>query len=161
MTATSMACLCLRLLCIVTITGFVSGCHPALSFKTRFDAIGEYDGASSARPILGSPDEIRLFYESSPGGFSLKENELKVERGHNHEILGFIQVMYGYGFIDSGDADKKTIIRELKKRAFSEGANAVIYVQSVLPENASAHDRLRVAWRRPWGTGWAVVLGNP
>ena len=124
--------------------------------KTRFDTIGEYHGQTKATPITASPEEVKIFYGTSPPGFSLKENELKVEPGYGHRILGTVKVVWESGSCgDGGKLTKADVISKLRESAHANGANAVIYVHSAPDESPSCRQD-----DETFGAGWAVVLSD-
>jgi uncharacterized protein YbjQ (UPF0145 family) len=149
-----------------------SGCTP-LAYQTRFDRIGLIASTPAAQPIVASPRDVKLYYASAPPGFSLRDNELKVEPGYTHRILGRVQVLHGGGYCDLGPlpaAGRSALLEAMQQRAHAAGANAAIYVQSELEEGVGEKEvcrlanemaRARVLNTRPWAEGWAVVIGAP
>jgi hypothetical protein len=133
----------------------LAACIP-MQTKARFDQVGEYRGESKAAPITASPDAVKVFYGTSPPGFSLKDNELKVEPGFHHQILGTVKVVYESGSCgDGGLLSKADVIRLLRESAHAHGANAVIYAHSEPDETPSCESDDNV-----FGAGWAVVLSD-
>jgi len=144
----------------------LAGC---MTLKPKFIPVGtEEEKASSAR----SPAEVQLV-EALPSGFSYKETteyddydeELFVEPGYRHRVLGYIKVDYpDVGLCDSG-VRKKTVLQKLREAAFRHGANAVVDAHSNLGDSCG----WTMFWnpckymgkRGGYGHGWAVVLEEP
>lgn len=112
---------------------------------------------------------IRVFYDTSPEGFTLRENELKVEKGYKHQILGRISVRITVGSCNIKPyATKSNVIHALKEQAAKVGANAIIYAWSALPDEISdspfgingACEHIKIARNQGpnIGSGWAVIL---
>jgi hypothetical protein len=136
------------------------GCGAQL--KPRFVPVGEYVSTQQAKisPLVGSPNEVKVFY-GPVDGFALKEDELIVEKGFNHKVLGHVKVVYDKGMCDSSKANKYTVIQTLQRTAFSRGANAVIYAYSNLSETPGFWDVCKYMNKREgYGHGWAVILEN-
>ena len=136
----------------------VTGCGAQL--KSRFVPVGEYVSGqqTKATPLVGAPNEVKVFY-GPVDGFALIEDELIVEKGFNHRILGYIKVVYDKGMCDASKADKNTVIQSLRQSAFSHGANAVIYAYSRLTENPGFWDVCNYMNKKEgYGHGWAVIL---
>ena len=78
----------LRSLVLVAALG---GCGSTdYAMRARFDAYGNVDTLGKATPIVAKPEDVQVFYGTSPGGFTLRDNELKVEPGYGHRILGTV-----------------------------------------------------------------------
>ena len=146
------------------------GCIP-LQYKTGFNRIGEYQIKTKKKPIVKTPEEIKVYLNSSPDGFSLKENELKVEPGYKHKILGSLKVKYLNGSCSTGpNAGKpEVLITILKERAYKEGGNAIIYTYNHFPDDATQSDicrsisekrQSRVITDFSFAGGWLVVLSK-
>jgi hypothetical protein len=156
----------MRLGSLVIGVALLSGCS-AVALKARYDATGELGHSAPAAASVKAED-VRVFYDSAPAGFSLKDNELKVEEGYQHKILGKVRVSSGGGSCDVQPyVTKKAILSALRERAAREGANAVIYTSSSVPDGIDsaygsdgACSALATARRRgpDLGFGWAVVL---
>jgi hypothetical protein len=148
----------LRLSALALSAVSASGCAP-FRYDSRFDAVGEYRAPSQVSPIVPSADAVKVYYASAPPGFSLRENELKVETGYKHQILEMV-LSKGGGTWGIGETPKKsTVMRELQKCAYEQGGNAVIYADSRIGEATSAWTMPReVAETNKFGSGWIVVL---
>jgi hypothetical protein len=124
----------------------------------------------TAKPSVASPDQVLVFHQNAPDGFTLRENELKVEAGYAHLILGTVEVHYASGYchvvddyMPNADFAVQRIVRE---QAFRSGANAnaVIYFESALRPNAPALDLTELCKSRnhvgsaAYATGWFVVV---
>jgi len=149
----------IRLLLCATALVFslASASSRPLALKNRFDHTGEYTGTASATPIVGTAEEVKVFYASAPPGFTLRENELKVEPGYTHRILGTVRTRYTDG--DCRLGTKADVVRSLREAAFANGGNAVIYVHSALGDAPTAADEMCLApGEEDYGGGWVVVL---
>jgi hypothetical protein len=147
-----------QLFCSSLLLVVLTGC--AAQLKSRFVPAGEYVSGqqTNASPSVGSPKEIKVFY-GPVEGFTLNEDELMVEKGFNHRILGYIKIVYDKGMCDSGKADKNTVIQALQQSAFSHGANAVLYAHSNLTENPDFWDVCNYMNKKEgYGHGWAVIV---
>jgi hypothetical protein len=129
-------------------------CLNPRTFGGRFDHVGEITSSAdaAARTIVPNAEAVRVFYETAPAGFSLKDNELRVEAGYEHQVLGVVRVVPRTGnCVDGGSIAKPEVIRLLRETAYQHGANAVIYAMSVPDEQPRCTlDQV--------GSGWAVVL---
>ncbi len=157
----------IRLLVLTLATCLAAGCYTAmpkgpLKLKPRFDRSGVYDPNVKATPIVASPDDVKIFYGTSPPGFTLKENELAVEASFSHQILGTIKVEYVEGFCFKGGGTKADVIHYMQRAAFENGGNAVIYAHSALPDVQPKQDEVCKPYdEQNFGTGWVVVLKDP
>lgn len=151
---------------LALVLALLSGCF-AVSLKARYDATGELGSHRDSAPTVEA-DDVRVFYDSAPAGFSLAENELKVEVGYQHSILGKVRVTFGEGSCAMEPyVSKDRVIGTLQEAAASAGANALIYATSTIPNGLSgpfgpdgACTALEEARRQGpnLGFGWAVVL---
>jgi hypothetical protein len=92
--------------CVIAL--FLIGCFQfsPVSVNTEFTRVG---AARSRPPAVDSHQKVRIFCKSSPRGFTLRENELQVEEGYRHVILGELKTRYRTGEWQGGcptQADK-------------------------------------------------------
>jgi hypothetical protein len=128
------------------------------TIKAEFTPIGIVGNGSAAATIVASASEVQVFYASSPAGFSLRENELTVEPGYGHRILGIVKLQLrqnGACWLTQKDA-----LSSLQRGAYLSGANAVVYATSPLAQTANETSCLNAAQESNFGSGWAVVLGS-
>ena len=146
----------------------LSGCA-APSFSTRFRRVGIEGATPPPASGVAVADAVAVYNNTSPKGFSLAENELTVEEGYDHKIMGFVEVWYKDGTCEAGDGtnySRTTIIRALKERAFQEGGNSVIYADAQITEDLGddcdhyLEFKKRGVWQRPWGHGWVVFVAK-
>ena len=148
----------------------LTGC---MTLKPKFIPVGDYGSEETkVTPSVSSPAQIRII-EGLPAGFSWEDKEgyaeyneeLVVEKGFGHTILGYIKVDYpDVGICDTA-VSKETVMRELRQGAFSHGANAVVDAHS----NVGDHAGWSMFWnpckymgeRGGYGHGWAVLLEEP
>ena len=151
------------LVCVAAVWLAAGSASPQpLKLKPRFDRTGVYDPAARATPIVTSAADVKVYYGTSPPGFTLRENELAVESGYSHQILGTIKVLYEDGSCYAGHGTKADLIRYLQESAFANGGNAVIYARSGLPDVQPKEGELCVPYGdEDFGGGWAVVLREP
>lgn len=78
---------------LLTAIATLSGCIPAVRFAVQPDyaAVGlvSQDTAKTSRIPA---QNVRVYYLSSPDGFTLRDNELTVEEGYEHVVLGRIRL---------------------------------------------------------------------
>jgi hypothetical protein len=136
----------------------LAGCSTPL--RSRFDGYGNVDASSRAAPAVGAAAHVQVFYGTAPDGFSLRDNELKVDGGHDHRILGTVQVLRDDGHCGVSQRTKQEVIAALREVAYANGGNAVIYATSRISAQATPRqvceeieDHLDI------GSGWVVVLG--
>lgn len=140
----------------------LSACFGPMKFRTRFDPVGQNTGATS-KPSVQSPADVSVYFANSPDGFTLRENELTVENGYDHRIMGRLTVLYVEGFCDVDPPPSREVIEaELQRRARNVGANAVIYAWSFYPTASEySEDYEPCDLGRPIskivGKGWAVT----
>ena len=148
------------------------GCGPLPTLgKGRFDAVGEYRPMAKTTPRAASPRAVKVFYGTSPAGFSLRDNELKVEPGFGHQILGTVSVREGDQHCSNEQIGatsgapipyrKNDVIAQMQETAYEHGGTAVIYAESYLSDQADGDERCKVLERHAaYGNGWVVVLGD-
>ncbi len=133
----------------------VSGC--ALKLRSEFNPVGKYDSVLANKPIVSSHSEISIYLKSAPDGFTLKENELQVEEGYNHKVLGEVNIVHKSGFSDVGISHLKSqVVDKFKQSAYETGANAVIYCVVNVSEKSNRFETKR-ACTIGFGSGWAVI----
>lgn len=151
----------------------LTGCGAlGVTVKAKLDRAGVV-GAEQARPAT-DPKDVQVFLLSGPEGFTLADNELGVEEGYAHEVIGLVKVVTDDGgFCDVGplvtaveERGRDAILDLMRERAARAGANAVIYATSELGEDADGDDlcklraqQLKLRDIEPWAAGWAVVIG--
>jgi hypothetical protein len=138
----------------------LAGC--ATPLRSRFDGYGNVDAVHRAAPSVGAAAQVQVFYGTAPEGFSLRDNELEVEAGHDHQILGTAQVLRDEGHCGVSQRSKQEVIATLREIAYANGGSAVIYATSRISAQATPRqvceeirDHLDI------GSGWVVVLGAP
>ena len=138
----------------------VSGCS-AMTLQSKYRAIGQYGTPQAAGPKV-SPDQVQVFMQSSPPGFTLEKNELTVVEGFDHRVLGVVKVQSKGGYCDISDVGMKDVVALLQSETAARGGNAVIYAESTLSDPSSTQERCdpkSYGVRNHFGVGWAVVLG--
>lgn len=152
--------LVLLLAALVLLAGAASGCS-SISVRGAFTPVGVYGQSQDATRSLDSVEDVKVYYKSAPDGFTLTNNEVEVEDGYGHTILGDIKVIYESGFCDQGHIDQATIIRIMQETAHEKGANAVIFANSKLSQNPTRSRVCGVAKQGgTFGWGWAVRLNE-
>ena len=148
-------------LALVSTTVLTAGCATPLSTRARFDTYGEYGSAQKAEPTAAGPDQVRVFMGTAPDGFSLRENELKVEPGFGHRILGRVRVVYKTGYCWDGGATQRDVVAQMKAEAYQHGGDAIIYALSAIETSPTPGELCQsIRDRDDLGAGWVVVLGN-
>ncbi|MGM0568984.1 MAG: hypothetical protein ACQESB_07215, partial [Elusimicrobiota bacterium] len=111
-------------------------------------------------------------------GFTLRENELQVSEGYDHEILGEIKIYhkkYSPGVLSwifsiptfgvsilamqnrmFGSYDRNLLINDLKKKSFEKGGNAVIYALT----NVTGDGKFKMNTTAPLARGWSVKVAD-
>ena len=149
----------------------LAGCA---ALKPKFIPVGDYGSSETdAKAPVTSAAEVKTF-EDLPAGFALQDKEgyeeyneeLVVEKGFGHKVLGYIKVDYpDVGMCDTA-VRKETVLQLLRQGAFSHGGNAVVAAHS----NLGDHAGWSMFWnpckymgeRGGYGNGWAVLLeGQP
>ena len=149
----------------------LANCGSPLILRADYRPVG-LNTQAAGRPIVPSPAEVLVFHQNAPDGFTLRENELSVEPGFQHRILGPVEVRYDRGHCNRA-RDFKAPVKDLewliRHRAHSVGANAVIYYVSELAPGATWRELKDLCMTRAYaGTqhefhyarGWAVVLSD-
>jgi hypothetical protein len=113
-------------------------------------------GADTSVTIVASARDVKVFYASSPPGFSLRDNELTVEPGYRHRILGILKLQLGMAGVCS--LTQKDALNSLQKVAYLHGANAVVYASTPLAREENQIACSNAVKESNFGTGWAVVL---
>jgi hypothetical protein len=133
----------------------LAACSAPLQVRGRFDTYGDVDAGGSAPAVSAEP--VKVYYGTAPAGFTLRDNELKVEDGFAHRILGTVRVVWDKGNCDQGSFSKKDVVEAMRRTARERGGNAVIYASSHIS------DEPRYVCGEIWGKddyggGWVVVL---
>jgi hypothetical protein len=128
------------------------------STRTRFDAYGRVGGGATSGPRAPSVDAVEVYYGTAPDGFSLRDNELTVEPGYDHRILGVAQVI-AEGPCTSSEIDKVKVLEQLQRSAYDHGGTAVIYAHSNVSDTPVPSQRCEeIKGKDNVGSGWVVVL---
>jgi hypothetical protein len=135
----------------------LAACSAPLQVRGRFDTYGDVDAGGSAPAVSAEP--VKVYYGTAPAGFTLRDNELKVEDGFAHRILGTVRVVWDAGNCDHGGFSKKDVVEAMRRTAKERGGNAVIYASSHIS------DEPRYVCGEVWGKddyggGWVVVLAE-
>jgi hypothetical protein len=138
-----------------------NACAP-LRVKTYYEPVGRLgSGQPTSTPIVDTWRDVGVYMRSAPRGFTLTDNEVAVEAGFGHRVLGFLRVTYDTGYCDLGELGQKDLIRSLQERGHTAGANAVIYVQTLWTEGTTGIGRCTGVERNPtYASGWAVVAAD-
>jgi hypothetical protein len=148
-------------LALVSATVLAAGCATPLTTRARFDTYGEYGAAKRTEPTAAGPDQVRVFMGTAPDGFSLRENELKVEPGFDHHVLGRVRVVYKTGYCWDGGATQRDVIAQMKAEAYHQGGDAIIYALSAIETSPTPGELCQsIRDREDLGAGWVVVLGD-
>ena len=142
-----------------------------LKVQAKYKEVGEIGSIENVVRAVDKPEDVRLFYANSPAGFSLKENELKVEDGFEHRILGTISIRYKDGHCIKMDQfsenPRNDFFQLMRQKAFEKGANALIYVSSELSGDDDREEFKKLCNSRAYSgtqmelsyaSGWAVVV---
>jgi hypothetical protein len=152
----------LRMLKNILLVGVLclgTGC--ALKIQSYFEPVGKLSAGRLATPIVGTPDKIELYLRSSPDGFSLAENELSVEKGFEHAVLGLIRVGYGSGPCNVGNLGRQDLLNALQQKGYDVGANAVVYAHTEWTDGTKKHQRCTPGDMDPtYASGWAVIVSK-
>lgn len=129
---------------------------PSATLRPEFTPIGPQRGAIAVAPVVASAEKVEVYFASAPAGFSLRENEVKVEAGFQHEILGIIKLWPD----QRGECrlSQESAVSLMRKVGYEIGANAVIYMQSDLPQAGIPAQCSRVLAVGNAGEGWAVIV---
>jgi hypothetical protein len=132
------------------------GCN-AIKMHAELTPVGALDLPRSQVPIVPSAADVQVFYSSAPAGFTLRNNELQVETGYGHRIVGIIKLQR-----DQGGRTCTLIQRDameaLRQGAYLNGGNAVVYATSTLGQADNPTACMQAAKISDFGSGWAVVL---
>lgn len=146
-------------------------CLPPLALRADYKPVG-LSSQQTGAPTVRGPQDVLLFRQNGPRGFTLRENELSVEPGYGHRILGAIEVRYDRGACSNVENYQSPAIeleRLVRARAFAAGANAVIYYQSDLTTTSPAVELRQLCISRTtrqtqrelsYAYGWAVVISD-
>ncbi|MCP4445068.1 MAG: hypothetical protein GY811_06945 [Myxococcales bacterium] len=142
---------------------------PGAQLRAEFTSFqqGEQDGVTRQ-----TPETVKVYYKSSPKGFSLAQNELTVDDGYAHLVLGELKVRTGisknvktgseYDSVECYRSEHRPgqehVLAALKKEAAARGANAVVYAYSELAQTSSRSECDRQAEANEFGGGWAVLV---
>ena len=143
----------------LSLTACATGPMPgAMTARGRFDNYGDVDAHAASGPAVASPDQVKVFYGTAPAGFTLRENELKVEPGFNHRIVGTVHAVWNAGACWEGEFTKKDVIAVLRSTAQQAGGNAVIYATSAVSDSTEhVCDEIQ-GKGGDFGSGWVVVV---
>ena len=148
-------------LALVLCALFANACVSTIELNAEYTPVGAQGTAHREQPTVASPHEVRVYYKSSPPGFTLGENELEVEPGFDHRILGELKVR-GDGTVNDcggeGSPGQKDVFAKLQAVAHAVGANAVIYAYSEVAQTGRFMDCRNALERNEFGGGWAVVV---
>ena len=141
---------------------------PSQQLRSEFRAVGISENARQAT----TPESVKVYYKSSPDGFSLSDNELTVSEGYKHVILGELRVRVNVAVNTETDVEYETIecyrakdrpnqehvLAQLKTEAAKRGANAVVYAYSELSQSPTRKECELHSTANDFGGGWAVQL---
>jgi hypothetical protein len=113
-------------------------------------------GADTSATIVARARDVKVFYASSPPGFSLRDNELTVEPGYRHRILGILKLQLETAGICR--LTQKDALNSLRREAYLNGANAVVYAITPLAREENRIACTNAGNESNFGTGWAVVI---
>jgi hypothetical protein len=133
---------------VLVATLFCASCFPAVTLKPEYTAMDLTHQPQVSGQLVKAAPEVKVFYASSPAGFSLRDNELKVEPGYSHRILGVLKVRREGGVACSA------------VQAYANGANAVVYATTQLPKEQDNAVCMHVSEQGEFGAGWAVILSD-
>ncbi len=136
------------------------GC--ALRVKAVFEPTGLHGATASRSRIVTSPAEVQVFIRTSPDGFTLANNELEVQNGYSHKILGTVTVKYDGGECNFGPAGRRDLIAAMQESAWSAGGNAVIYASTAWDEDTTGSSRCQESAldQQIFASGWVVAMAN-
>lgn len=164
----------MRATVLVALIATAVGCFTQpIRLRAEYTPMGPVGETQPVRTEARSPDNVRVWYKTSPDGFTLGENELQVEAGFQHIILGEIIVVRQDGYCDlpletvnTPDGrryrytNQRDVLAALRQKASLIGANAVVYAYSNLKQKSERFDACQPL-RRPdqeYGGGWAVIV---
>jgi len=129
-----------------------------MTLKAEFTPIGEVGKMQATHSMVASAADVRVFYDSAPAGFTLRDNEVAVEPNYGHRILGILKVRRSIG--DRCILVQRDALAALREAAFAAGANAVVYATTPLAQEQNYQLCARANEAGEFGSGWAVVLGD-
>ena len=136
----------------------LTACNLSVIMRGTFEPVGEIGALPSGGEPL-EPEEVRVFAATAPDGFTLRDNELEVEEGYGHRVLGIVRAIYRRGnCLHGGPTSSRDVYSVLQEAAAAEGADAVIYATSRIPPDATPTDICQADG--DYGQGWAVLLGS-
>jgi hypothetical protein len=134
-----------------------SGC--VMRTTPTFDPLGKKVDRYADKPV-DTVDEVRVFTDTAPPGFQLRDGALIVEPGHQHRIVGRVTVKRN-GSCKPVEKARSSVISTLRREAFTYGGNAVVYATTPIRENATATELCKMLGNEASvGTGWVVVLAD-
>jgi hypothetical protein len=134
-----------------------SGC--VMRTTPTFDPLGTKVDRYADKPV-DTVDEVRVFTDTAPSGFQLRDGTLIVEPGHQHRIVGRVTVKRN-GSCKPVEKARTAVISTLRREAFTYGGNAVVYATTPIRENATATELCKMLGdETSVGTGWVVVLAE-
>jgi hypothetical protein len=134
-----------------------SGC--VMRTTPTFDPLGKKVDRYADKPV-DTVDEVRVFTDTAPPGFQLRDGALIVEPGHQHRIVGRVTVKRN-GSCKPVEKARSSVISTLRREAFTYGGNAVVYATTPIRENATATELCKMLGdEASVGTGWVVVLAD-
>jgi len=136
---------------------FIAGCAVTLG--------AEFTSTNAQAPNVEMPktpvENVKVFYKSSPPGFTLKTNELTVEPGFSHQILGELRVTVQSGKeCYAGTVNQAHVLSVLQRKAHEVGGNAVIYAHSSISQAGMPQECGDARSANDFGGGWAVIVGS-
>jgi hypothetical protein len=134
-----------------------SGC--VMRTTPTFDPLGKKIDRYGDKPV-DTVDEVRVFTDTAPSGFQLRDGTLIVEPGHQHRIVGRVTVKRN-GSCKPVEKARTGVISTLRREAFTYGGNAVVYATTPIRENATATELCKALGNDTnVGAGWVVVLAE-
>jgi hypothetical protein len=135
-----------------------SGC--AMRMTPAFDPLGKKVDRYSAPKAVATIDEVRVFAETAPSGFQRKGDQVVVEPGHQHRVVGRL-LLERNGSCQPSDRARTDVMDLLRREAYMYGGNAVVYATTPIRENATSTELCRqLGTETTVGSGWVVVLGE-
>lgn len=140
-------------ICILLIAiSFLASCGTTQKFRIDTPLYGEVSFSDTAvRKTAPSVGKVKVVYGKLLRGFYLDdEGGIEVSNGYKHKVIGPINIFSNEEQELSNSADKRQftleMLKQMREKAFSMGANAVIYAQA----DSSA--------KKPTSTGYAVIV---
>jgi len=147
----------------VLLSTLLTGCvsYAPLAVLPYFDPVGELGSVKKIELSIDSPEDVKIFLNSAPNGFSLAENELKVLPGYSHKTLGVLKIKYSSGHCVAGDLGRTDLINILKKGTYDNGGNAIIYSSILWVDGTKGRRRCTPGNEDPtYASGWIVKLSK-